>query len=35
MGCSAKTGEGIQEGMEWIVGYALEKRARAGCHDQK
>lgn len=28
MGCSAKTGEGIQEGMEWIVSYALEKRAR-------
>ncbi|GJJ76139.1 hypothetical protein EMPS_08498 [Entomortierella parvispora] len=28
MGCSAKTGEGVQEGMEWIVGYALEKRAR-------
>ena len=28
--CSAKTGEGLQEGMEWLVVQMKEKEARAG-----
>ena len=28
--CSAKTGEGLQEGMEWLVMQMKEKEARAG-----
>ena len=27
--CSAKTGEGLQEGMEWLVVQMKEKEARA------
>ena len=28
IGCSAETGEGIQEGMDWLVERALERRQR-------
>ncbi|KAG0048787.1 ADP-ribosylation factor-like protein 2 [Gryganskiella cystojenkinii] len=30
IGCSAKTGEGIQEGMDWLVAHALERREQLG-----